>query len=131
MPATLPAAARSLLDQKTFATVATVNRDGSPQTSVVWVKRDGDALLFSALATRRKVRNLTRDARVSVSFFALEDPYHMFEVRGTAEVIDDPEKALSFELSHKYMGTDPEPEPADRKRVIVRITPERVIEFPV
>lgn len=45
---------RRLLDGKTFATVATLDPDGAPQTSVVWIERDGDAVLFSATAGRRK-----------------------------------------------------------------------------
>ncbi|MFJ5730870.1 pyridoxamine 5'-phosphate oxidase family protein [Streptomyces paradoxus] len=45
------------------AVLATVNPDGSPQTSVVWVARDGDDLLLSSAAGRRKVTNVERDAR--------------------------------------------------------------------
>ncbi len=54
---------RELLDGKNFATVATVNPDGGPQASVVWILRDGDTVLFSAISTRRKVLNLARDPR--------------------------------------------------------------------
>ena len=62
----LPPAARALLDGLNFATVATVQPDGSPQTSVVWIRADGDDLLFSTIKGRRKHANLTRDPRVSV-----------------------------------------------------------------
>jgi hypothetical protein len=42
--------ARRLLDGRNVATVATLNPDGGPQTSVVWIVRDGDFVLFSTTA---------------------------------------------------------------------------------
>jgi PPOX class probable F420-dependent enzyme len=81
---------RKLLDGKNFATVATVNPDGGPQASVVWILRDGDTVLFSAVASRRKVLNLTRDPRVSLTVFDLANPYQSLELRGTAELTGDP-----------------------------------------
>jgi PPOX class probable F420-dependent enzyme len=121
--------ARALLDARTFATVATLNADGSPHTSVVWVLRDGDAVLFTTTTARRKGRNLARDPRVSMSIFALDDPYRTFEIRGTAELIDDPDRALSKRLSRKYLDEDPPPEPEETRRVTVRVTPEHIVEF--
>jgi PPOX class probable F420-dependent enzyme len=120
---------RKLLDGRNFATIATLNPDGSPQTSVVWVKRDGDTILFSTTAARRKARNLKRDPRISLSIFDAANPYHYAEIRGTAELVDDPGKTLPKELSHKYLNTDPPPEPAERLRVIVRVTPNKLVSF--
>jgi PPOX class probable F420-dependent enzyme len=65
---------RRLLDGKNFASVATLNPDGGPQSSVVWVLRDAEAVLFSTTSTRQKARNLTRDPRVSLTIFDAEDP---------------------------------------------------------
>lgn len=118
-----------LLDGNNFAVVATLGPGGSPQTSIVWVKRDGDAVLFTTTSYRQKSRNIARDGRVSITVIDGENPYHSVEVRGVAELIPDPEKRLSFELTHKYLGVDP---PADREgeeRYIVRVVPERVITF--
>ena len=100
-----------MVDGRNFAVVATVNPDGSPQTSVVWVGLDGDAVVFSTTAARRKTRNILRDPRVSVT------------------VIDDPERTLGHRLSHKYVGEDPPPEPPSVRRVIIRVTPEKVTGF--
>jgi PPOX class probable F420-dependent enzyme len=66
VPITLSAATRALVDERNCAVLAMINPDGSPQTSVVWVTRDGDDLLFSTLRDRVKERNLRRDARASV-----------------------------------------------------------------
>jgi PPOX class probable F420-dependent enzyme len=127
----LDEATRTLLDARNFATVATLNPDGGPQASVVWVLRDGDTVLFSAIATRRKVLNLSRDPRVSLTVFDTANPYQSAEIRGIAEVSGDPGKWLPRELSQKYLGEDPPPEPDKVPRVIVRVIPERVNSFSV
>ncbi|WP_109505441.1 PPOX class F420-dependent oxidoreductase [Nocardioides speluncae] len=121
--------ARRLLDGKNFATVATIGRDGSPQTSVVWIGRDGDDVVFSSREDRQKVRNLARDPRISVSLFDAENPYRAVDIRGTAELVPDPDRALGQRLSQKYLGEDPPPEPPEVRRVIVRVTPDKVTGF--
>jgi len=126
---TLNEATRKLLDGKNFATVATLGPNGAPQTSVVWIDRDGDSAVFTITSDKQKARNLANDARISVTVFDSENPYNSTEIRGTAELIEDPEKTLSKALSHKYVGADPPPEPAEVLRYIVRVTPEKVLNF--
>jgi PPOX class probable F420-dependent enzyme len=116
MTVTFDAATRRLLDGKNFATVATLNPDGGPHSSVVWFIRDGDAILFSTISTRKKARNLARDRRISVTVFELENPYNSVEIRGTAELLDDLEKALPMTLSHRYLGIDPPAESDEQTR---------------
>ncbi|MEV0904839.1 PPOX class F420-dependent oxidoreductase [Streptomyces hokutonensis] len=122
---------RALLDGKNFASVATLRPDGAPQTSVVWIKREDDTVLFSSLQDRQKVRNLRHDPRVSLSVFDLANPYASVEIRGTAEIIPDPDKRLPHELSHKYLGVDPPGERDDQVRVIVRVVPRKIVGFQV
>ncbi|WP_371619091.1 PPOX class F420-dependent oxidoreductase [Streptomyces sp. NBC_00454] len=122
---------RKLLDGRNFATVATLNPDGGPQTSVVWIIREGDAVLFSTTAGRRKARNLARDPRISLTVFDTANPYRSIDVRGTAELIDDPAKSLPRRLSQKYLGEDPLAEPQEVLRLIVRVTPQKVTGFSV
>jgi PPOX class probable F420-dependent enzyme len=126
---TLDQETRELLDGRNFATVATLNADGGPQTSVVWIGREGDAVLFTVTADKRKARNLARDPRVSIAVFDAANPYHSVEIRGTAELIEDPQRTLSKTLSHKYLGEDPPPEPDEVRRLIVRVRPQRVNVF--
>ena len=126
MAVVLDKVTRRLLDDRNFATVATLNPDGGPQASVVWILRDGDTVLFSATADKRKVRNLARDPRISLTVFDAANPYQSVELRGTAELTQDPGKWLLRELSRKYLGEDPRPEPDEVRRLIVRVTPERV-----
>lgn len=131
MPRTLDESTRKLLDGKNFATVSTLTVDGGPQASVVWYRRDGDTVVFSATEDRAKVRNLRRDPRVSITVFALENPYHSVELRGIAEIVPDPAKELPLALSLRYLGEAPPPEPGDIARVIVRVTPTKVNSFSV
>jgi PPOX class probable F420-dependent enzyme len=121
MPLTLPDAVRALVDGRNFATVATLDPDGGPQTSVVWVGLDDGELVFSATEDRRKVRNLRRDPRISVSITDAENPYRHTQLRGTVTITPDPGKTLPRALSHKYLAQDPPPESADVQRVIVRL----------
>ncbi|MEU1817044.1 hypothetical protein ABZ543_17875 [Streptomyces roseifaciens] len=51
------------------------------------------------------------------------------DIRGTAELIDDPDKELPRELSQKYRGEDPPAEPDDVVRLVVRVTPQKVTGF--
>jgi PPOX class probable F420-dependent enzyme len=129
VPATLNDAARRLLDERNFATVATVGPSGQPHSAVVWVDRDGDTVVFSLTADKQKARNMARDPRVSVSVFDLHNPYHSVEIRGTAELVEDPGKSLPERLSQKYLGESPPPEPAHIVRLVARITPNKVNEF--
>ncbi|MGP4113889.1 PPOX class F420-dependent oxidoreductase [Streptomyces sp. 4N509B] len=128
---TFDAATRELLDGKNFATVATLLASGAPQTSVVWLGREEDTVVFSTRADRQKARNLRRDPRVSVTLFDSANPYRSVEIRGRAELEEDQEKELGRRLSHKYLGEDPPPEPDDVVRLVVRVRPERVISFSV
>jgi len=128
-PVALDDTARRLFDDRNIAVLGTVRPDGTPQTSVVWVLRDGDALLFSTLARRQKARNVAAEPRVSVSVYDAANPYLSVEVRGTAELLPDPERALPLALSHKYLGTDPPPDGPGEERLVVRVTPERVVTF--
>ncbi|WP_028924590.1 PPOX class F420-dependent oxidoreductase [Pseudonocardia acaciae] len=129
MTVSLTAAARELVDGTNFATIATLNADGSPHNSVVWVARDGDAVLFTTTKARRKARNLAGDPRVSLSIYAVDNPYSYVEIRGVAEVTEDEDLSFQRAVSHKYTGQDPPPEPADTVRLTVRITPTKVVEF--
>jgi PPOX class probable F420-dependent enzyme len=120
---------RSMLDGRNFATVSTLNPDGGPQASVVWVMRDDDKVLFTVTSTKQKARNLARDPRVSVTIFDLANPYHSVELRGTAKLTEDPDKTLSKKLSQKYLDEDPPNESPDEVRLIVSVTADKITEF--
>jgi PPOX class probable F420-dependent enzyme len=126
--AQLPGRARVLFDGRNHAVVTTIEPDGRPQSSVVWVRTDGDDVLFSTIKGRRKYANLTRDPRISVLVFDTADPYSYAEVRGSAAITDDRDAELIDELAHKYTGKPFGIRPGEQ-RVIVRVTPDRVVLY--
>jgi PPOX class probable F420-dependent enzyme len=119
----------ALLDGKNFATVATLNQDGSPHTSVVWIARDGNTVLFTTTAGSRKGRNLARDPRISLTVIDAQDPYHSADIQGATELTEDRDNSLPRRLSHKYLGEDPPADPEHVVRLTVRVTPQKVTGF--
>ena len=130
MPAVLNDAARQLLDRPNPAILGTINPDGSPQTSVVWVGRDGGNLLVSTAAGRRKVLNVAREPRVSLCAYEMADPEQYVEVRGLAAVSEDIGRQLAVSLAEQYEGPGAGQEflelPPEVVRVVMRITPVRI-----
>lgn len=124
---TLSDSARKILDGVNPGVLATVNADGSPQTSVVWLKLDGDDIVISSQAGRRKDRNIARDPRVSLSVYDVRDPLLYVEVRGTATVQEDEGRALATALAERYEGTGAGEEylelPPEVIRIVIRLTP--------
>jgi len=118
-----------LLDGKNYAILATVNPDGSPQTSVVWVGRDGDDLLFSTVQGRVKHRNVERDPRVSVTVIDSSDPENYVELRGRVSVTRDVDRRVDTELSWKYDGRDPGEDRPGAVRVVIRMVVERATGY--
>ena len=66
----LSAQAKALLDEPNLAFLATVNEDGSPQLSPVWIDREAGTILVNSAVGRRKDRNMRREPRVSISVVA-------------------------------------------------------------
>ncbi|PYC76414.1 PPOX class F420-dependent oxidoreductase [Streptomyces tateyamensis] len=122
---------KELLDTPVFVNLATIQPDGSPQVSPVWVKRDGDDVLISTTVGRQKEKNLRRDPRVTVLLQPFDSPYTYAEIRGTAELSTEGGQELIDELSVKYSGKKyREFNPAsvdDSQRVVVRITPRKIV----
>ena len=114
-----------LVDGKNYAVLATVNPDGSPQTSVVWVGRDGDDLLFSTVEGRVKHRNMRRDPRVSVTVIDWSDPENYVELRGRVSMTPDLGRRLDTQLSWKYDGRDPGQDRPGAVRVVVRMVVDK------
>ena len=95
---------RTLFDGTNFAVLSTLEPDGKPHSTVVWVARDGDDIVLALPKTRRKTANLNRDPRAAVAIFDAARPYESAQVQGTASLEDDPNGTLIDQLSHKYTG---------------------------
>jgi PPOX class probable F420-dependent enzyme len=125
----LSEAALRLLDGRNYAVLATVNPDGSPQTSVMWVGRDGGDVLFSTVEGRVKHRNMLRDPRVSVTVIDAADPENYVELRGRVSMLPDIGRRLDTQLSWKYDGRDPGEDRPGAVRVAVRLVVERAAGY--
>jgi PPOX class probable F420-dependent enzyme len=125
----LTEATRRLLDGKNYAVLATANPDGSPQTSVVWVGRDGADLLMSTIEGRVKHRNMVRDPRVSVSVIDAADPENYVELRGRVTMTPDIGRQVDTQLSWKYDGRDPGADRPGAVRVVIRLHVDKVTGY--
>lgn len=102
----LPDDIKAIIDDKVFAHLATVNPDGSPQVSVVWIGRRDDTLLFSTARGRIKPRNLAHDPRVAISYTLPDEPYKNIVMQGHVTNCAEDGTWLIDELAHKYLGHD-------------------------
>ena len=119
----------ALLDGRNYAVLATINPDGSPQTSVMWIGLDGHDLLFSTVEGRVKHRNMRRDPRVSVTVIDSSDPENYAELRGRVSMTPDVGRALDTRLSWKYDGQDPGQDRPGAVRVVVRMVVEKAAGY--
>jgi PPOX class probable F420-dependent enzyme len=123
---------RRIIDGPNLSILATTDADGKAQTSVIFVKRDGDHILFSTIKGRRKMVNMGRDPRVNllVQGLPILGPNY-FTVSGTVELTDDSDGSFHQEMYDIHMGgVNPPPEPG-AERMIVRIVPRHVYLPPV
>ena len=127
MPGLTDDAAR-LLQGPNFATVATLNPDGSSQLSIVWIDWDGERVLFNTAVGRVKPRNLERDPRVSVLVLDREDGYHWVAVRGAAELTTEGADEHIDKLARKYTGEGWQAKPGEQ-RLLCSFRPEHVSAY--
>ena len=126
--ATIPASHADLLkEKKAFANLATLNADGSPQVTPVWVDFDGTHVLVNTAKGRVKTKNLERNPRVAMAISEPENPYRYLGIQGhVAEITENGADAHIDKLARKYLGKDyPFRQPGE-VRVIVKIAPEKV-----
>jgi len=126
--AAIPDEAKHLFENKDFAHVATLNADGSPQVSAVWIGLDGDLVTFNTAEGRVKPKNLRRDGRVAISIAGQENPYESLIIQG--KVVDITPAGADEDidvLAKRYLDADSYPfrQPGE-ERVIVKIEPEKV-----
>ena len=126
--ASIPATHADLLTKRSFAHVATLNADGSPQVTPVWVDFDGTNVLINTARGRVKARNLAREPRVALSIADPDNPYRYLGIQGrVVEMTEAGGDAHIDKMAKKYLGKDTYPfrRPGER-RVIVKIAPEKI-----
>lgn len=116
----------ALLAEPQLAHVATIEPDGSPHVTPVWVDTDGEHIIFNTAKGRAKYTNIERNPAVAVSVVDKANDFRTLWLKGTAELIDEGADEHIDRMARKYLGQDTYPfrQPGE-ERVIVRITPTR------
>ena len=127
----LSANAQAFLNEKVFAHLATLMRDGSPHSTIVWVDTNGTNILINTSTNRVKLRNMKRDDRVALSITDPQDAYRAIYVRGRVTSISAEEGLEHIDaLARKYRGQEryPRERLVGETRVKVTIEPLHVVE---
>ena len=104
----LPDSARAVLESSALAHLVTLNPDGSPQVTIVWVGLDGEEIVAGHLPNHRKLRNIRNDSRVALSVETGERNAaglsEYLVIYGTARVTEGGAPELLQELARTYLG---------------------------
>lgn len=132
MPDTFTPASRAVFEKKVLAHVASLDPDGAPNVTPVWVELDGDDVVINTALGRAKARNLANDARVAISLTDPDDPQTTISIRGTVVVFTtDGADDVIDRLAKKYVGVDHYPYRQEGEvRVTVKIRPDRISRQP-
>ncbi|MEE4543703.1 PPOX class F420-dependent oxidoreductase [Streptomyces sp. V4-01] len=127
----LPGELRDLIASGPMAHLSTVNADGSPQVTVIWIGLDGDDLVSGHMSYYTKLRNIDRDARVVLSLDAprvpglLMNEYAVLRARAAVQRSDHAWDLLNG-LTKVYVGPDVEFPAPKGPGFVVRYSIEQV-----
>lgn len=120
---------KEMFEQTNIGHLATINEDGTPQVTPVWVDVEGDQIVVNTAEGRNKVRNIRRDPRVALEVVDQENPYKTVSVQGrVVEMSKEGADEHIDSMAKKYLGKDKYPfrQPGE-ERIILRIEPEKVL----
>lgn len=126
--ATIPSDYADLFQKQAFAHLATINVDGSPQVTPVWVDFDGSRVLVNTARGRVKDKNLRRDGRVALTISDPANPYRYLGIKGrVVGMTEQGADAHIDKMAKKYLNKDKYPYRAPgEQRVLVTIEPEKI-----
>ncbi len=132
MPNPLSPEAKELIDRPNFAHLATLMPDGTPQSTPVWLGRQGEHLVICTSDASLKARNTRRDPRLALSIVDFDNPYEEVQIRGRViEHRPDPELKVMDPISHKYIGKAfPMRSYEGRVALIIAVEKERYTKLP-
>src|SRR5260370_26539867 len=128
----LPRELRDLIESGPMAHLRTINTDGSPQVTVIWIGLDGDNLVSGHMFRHVKLRNIERDPRVVLSFDAPRvpgvamNPYAVLRARAAVQPPSDEAWDLLDHLAKVYISPDAGYPPPKRPGYVVRYSVERI-----
>ena len=128
---TIPQTIRDVIEKGPLAHLTTLNANGSPQVTVVWVGIEGDEFVVGHLALHQKVKNIRRDPRVALSLLGDKTTQGMRQylvIYGNARVTEGGAVPLLQRLAPLYLGPGAEYPPAPKRHIagyVTRIAPGR------
>jgi len=106
----IPQSVREMIESGTPAHLVTLNRDGSPQMTVIWIDLDGDEIISAHLKANQKVKNILRDGRVAISMQSSEKNAmgltQYVVLYGDAHIVEGGAPELLQKLAWVYIGPD-------------------------
>lgn len=128
----IPEAYHDILLDRPIGHLATIRPDGQLSVNPVGLMWDGEHVRVSTIKSRQKYRNLLNDPRVAISIPHRNNPNRYIEIRGRAEIAEDPERSFINSIARAYMGVDEYPfdKPGD-ERVTITIHAEGVSMPPI
>ena len=121
-----------LFQDKNFAFVSTLMKDGTPQITPTWIDIEENTkhnILIKTAEGRVKHTNLSRDPRLAISIINRDNPYEMVTIRGkvTEQIKLNAAEEHIDKLAKKYLGVDKYPcRSSGEKRVILKAKPEKI-----
>lgn len=126
----LPPLALEVLGTRALAFLATIDPDGRPQVTPVWVNVEDGRVLINTAEGRVKHRNMERDPRVTLAAHDPDDQYRWVSIQGRTRMTTEDADAHIDRLAKKYLGKDRYPwHSPDQQRVKVIIEPVRIVTF--
>ncbi len=121
----------AIIDGPNFAHVATLDPDGHPQNTVMWIMRDDDRIVLNTAQGRRKWHNLRRDPRLGISISPSDDPYINVSIWGRViEMRTEDGDEVIDALAAKYLGVESYPyRRPEETRVTIIVGVEHVASY--
>jgi PPOX class probable F420-dependent enzyme len=120
---------QALLEKPNYATISTLNKDGSMHSTVIWISGENGMVAVNSAVGRLWPTNLQRDPHTAIVVQENGNPYHFVEIRGTVtETAEGPEADEHIDaLAKKYIDEDKYPyRGPDERRIKFTIAPEHV-----
>jgi PPOX class probable F420-dependent enzyme len=129
--APLPQELRDLVESGPLTYVSTINADGSPHVTAIWIGLDGDNIISTHMRYNAKLRNMQRDPRVVLSFAPPQQPHDWMSphaiIQATATIGPlGPTGPLLTRLARAYVGQDAEYPDQSQTGYIVRYSIDRI-----
>jgi len=125
----VPETHHGLLDAKWAAALVTLDPQGRPHTTALWyfADREDGQLKLSLSDGRKKFEHLKANPEVDLFIVDPANQFHTLEVRGTASIGGDEDRALAGKVGQKYDADISNFDGPGETRYAVTITPRRVV----